>query len=179
MAPLVRRTWAPKGITPILKQRGKHREKVSVAGALWLSPQQDQVGLYFETVINGYFNNHRSASFLEHLMREIPERMVVVWDGGPMHKGDPIREKVAQFYPRLVLERLPPYAPMLNPVEYLWNWLKYGQLCNFAPRDGHELNHAVHAQLARVQNDQKTMTGFWHRSQLPFPKSGHYLSDKP
>lgn len=38
MAPLVRRTWAFRGATPRLEQKGKHREKVSVAAALCLSP---------------------------------------------------------------------------------------------------------------------------------------------
>ena len=179
MAPLVRRTWAPQGQTPILKQRGKHREKISIAAALSLSPEQDHVALHFETIVNGYFNNHRTATFLEHLMREIPVRILVLWDGGTMHKGDPIREAVAKFYPRLVLERLPSYAPMLNPVEYLWNWLKYGQLCNYAPRDAHELNRVALTHLRHVAKEQQTLIGFWHRSKLPFPKTGHYLSDKP
>ena len=34
-----------------------------------------------------------------------------------MHKGDPIRDLLSHFAGRLDLERLPPYAPMLNPVE--------------------------------------------------------------
>src|SRR5207249_4750419 len=78
MAPLVRRTWAPRGQTPVLRQRGKHRERVSVAAALWVSPHH--LGLVFRTLVNDYFNNHRSAAFLEVLMREIPGRLIVIWD---------------------------------------------------------------------------------------------------
>jgi hypothetical protein len=90
MAPLVRRTWAPRGQTPTLRQRGKHREKVSIAGALWWAPRRRrQLGFVFRTLVDAYYDNERSAAFLEILMREIPERIIVIWDGGMMHKGDP------------------------------------------------------------------------------------------
>jgi len=170
MAPLVRRTWALRGQTPILQQRGKHRERVSVAAALWLSPDRDRMGLVYQTLVNGYFNNQRTALFLESLMRELPGRLIVIWDGGPMHKGDPIRERVECFRPRLSLERLPPYAPMLNPVERLWRWLKYCRLCNFAPTDARQLNHAIVAELDSVCKRQAELIGFWHTSELPLPR---------
>ena len=59
MAPLVRRTWAPRGQTPDFVQSGGRgpREKVSVAAALWLSPRRERLGLYFKTLVNGYFDN--------------------------------------------------------------------------------------------------------------------------
>jgi len=56
MAPLVRRTWAPRGQTPDLDQCGT-RQKVSVAAALWLSPRRERLGLYFQTLPDGYFDN--------------------------------------------------------------------------------------------------------------------------
>lgn len=171
MAPLVRRTWAPRGQTPVLRQRGKHREKVSVAAALWVSPQR--VGLVFRTLVNDYFNNHRLAAFLELLMREISGRMIVIWDGGSMHKGDPIRETVQRFAPRLELERLPAYAPMLNPVEPIWSWLKYERLSNFAPQDAQQLRKAVVAELNAIGQNQEILMNFWHASDLPFPR--HYF----
>src|SRR6266542_2722359 len=115
--------------------------------------------------------DHHSASFLERLMREIPNRMVVIWDGGPMHKGDPIRAQVEKFRPRLSLEKLPPYAPMLNPTEPIWSWLKYSQLCNFAPHDASELNKRVHEELTTIEDDQECLRNFWHGSDLPFPRT--------
>lgn len=169
MAPLVRRTWALRGQTPVLQQRGKHRERVSVAAALWLSPDRGRLQLVHKTLVNEYFNNQRTAGFLEMLMRAIPSRMIVLWDGGPMHKGNPIRESVERFAPRLNLERLPPYAPMLNPVEPLWRWLKYGRLCNFAPTDARHLNRQVVAALESIDRDQGYLRSFWHDSELPWP----------
>ena len=105
MAPLVRRTWAPRGQTPDFVQssgRGS-REKVSVAAALWLSPNRDRLGLYSQTLVNGYFDNWYVTAFLEAMLHELDGRFVVVWDGGPMHKGDPIRELMGHFADRLDL----------------------------------------------------------------------------
>jgi len=172
MAPLVRRTWSPRGQRPVLEQRGKQRDKVSVAAALWWAPwRRKQLGLVIETLLNDYFNNHRSSAFLETLMREIPDRMVVLWDGGSMHKGDPIREAAERFRPRLTLEKLPPYAPMLNPVEPLWSWLKYSRLSNFAPFDTQELNHRILRELRAVSDDPEFLKAMWHASDLPLPRA--------
>ena len=172
MAPLVRRTWALRGTRPTLHQRGKHREKVSVAAALWWAPDcPKRLGLVFEILTNDYFNNHRSAAFLELLMREIPSKIIVLWDGGSMHKGDPIREAVQRFQPRLSLERLPPYAPMLNPVEPLWSWLKYSRLCNYAPPNARELQKIVARELATIREDPDFLKAMWHASDLPIPRA--------
>lgn len=172
MAPLLRRTWSRKGRTPQLPQRGKQREKVSIAAALWWAPwKRQRLGLYYETLSNAYFNNHRVAEFLEHMMRELPDRMLVVWDGGGMHKGDPIREAVQRFAPRLHLERLPPYAPMLNPVEPLWSWLKHSRLANYAPVDAATSNQRIHEEFDAVGCDQAFLQATWRASELPLPRT--------
>lgn len=175
MAPLVRRTWSPRGRRPVLRQRGRHREKVSIAGALWWAPRrawdERPLGLVYQTLIDSYFTNERSAAFLESLMRDIPDGLTVVWDGGQMHKGDPIREAVARFRPRLVLERLPPYAPRLNPVEPLWSWLKASRLCNAAPAGAAELGRSVGHELEAVRDDHRFLRSMWQGSDLPLPRA--------
>ena len=172
MAPLVRRTWAPRGRTPEIVQRGGGpHEKVSVAAALWLSPRRDRLGLYSKTLVNGYFDNWYMTAFLEAMMHDLGGRFVVVWDGGPMHKGDPIHRLTDHFANRLCLEALPPWAPMLNPTEPLWGWLKYDRLCNYAPHDAAELNGRVVAELAVAGNDQEFLRSLYHASELPIPRT--------
>jgi putative transposase len=170
MAPLVKRTWALRGQRPSLFQKAKQREKVSLAVALWLSPARDQLGLIYQTLVNAYFNNEKVAHFLEQLLREIPNRLVLLWDRGNMHKGDPIRAQVERFRPRLSLELLPPYAPMLDPVEPVFSWLKYGRLSNYAPLNAPELNRRIRAELDPLRGDQVCLRNFWHASDLPLPK---------
>lgn len=171
MAPLVRRTWAPRGQTPDLDQCGGHRQKVSVAAALWLSPRRDRLGLYFQTLPNGYFDNWYVTAFLEAMLQELDGRYVLVWDGGPMHRGDPIRQLASHFRDRLTLEDLPPWAPMLCPIEPLWGWLKYDQLCNWAPHDTIELNGRVIAELMAIRDDQVFLKNLFHASELPLPRT--------
>jgi hypothetical protein len=171
MAPLVRRTWALRGQTPELAQRGSKREKVSVAAAVWLSPRRDRLGLFARTLVDDYFDNWSSAAFLEALLKELPGRVVVIWDGGSMHKGDPIDQLQDLMADRLSLEKFPPYSPQLCPVEPLWSWLKYSRLCNFAPADAVQLDGCVVAELSAIRDDQELLRGFWHASDLPFPRT--------
>ena len=133
MAPLLRRSWALRGHPPESKQKAGHREKVSVAAALWLTPSRDRLGLAYQTLVNGYFTNVEVAEFLGGAVQGLPGPVIVIWDGGTMHKGDPIRAVVEESQGRLDIEPLPAHAPELMPVEFLWRWLKYGRLCNFAP----------------------------------------------
>jgi transposase len=105
------------------------------------------------------------------MLSDLAGRFVIVWDGGPMHKGDPIRELMDHFADRLDLERLPPYAPMLNPVEPLWSWLKWGRLPNLGPKDSHELEARAIAELAKVRDDQAFLRNLFHASELPLPRA--------
>jgi transposase len=168
MAPLVRRTLARRGQTPVIKHRAKHREKVSMAAALTLSPERE-LGLVFRTYPKEYVNSAKAADFLEALLQEVPGPVIVLWDRGNMHKGDPIR-KLHERHPRLHTEFLPPYAPQLNPVELLWSFLKYGKLANFAPQDVAHLEERVLEVLLFAQTNPGLLASFWHWSQLPLPR---------
>jgi transposase len=167
MSPLVRRTLAPRGHTPILKTKAAHREKVSATAALTISPRRYRLGLYWRTYPRDYVNAERTADFLRALLRRLPGAVIVVWDGGPMHKGEPIQQVLRDF-PRLSLERLPPYAPELNPVEYLWNHLKYGQLANFVPDDVFQLDAVLKDHLGKTAQSPKRLRSFLEASGLPF-----------
>ena len=171
MAPLLRRSWAPRGQPPEHQQTAGHRDKVSVAGALWLSPLRDRLSLAYQTLVNGYFTNVEVAEFLSGAVQGLPAPLIALWDGGPMHKGGPIGELVEQSHGRLDIEPLPPNAPELMPVEPLWRCLKYGRLCNFAPRDARHLNQAVLRELKEIREDEALLRSFFHDSALPLPRT--------
>jgi transposase len=165
---LVRRTLARRGQTPILKQRGRHREKVSLMAALVFSTVLTGLGLHFRTYPKDYVNNVKAADFLRALLAQIPGDIVVLWDGSSNHKGEPIRQLLREES-RLTLVRLPPYCPHFNPVEYLWAWLKYGQLPNFAAADALALDEAVRERLTLAQGSPQLLRGFWDHCELPAP----------
>jgi hypothetical protein len=171
MAPLVRRTWAPRGQTPTLLQRGRHREKVSLAAALWLSSDGEPERLTYRSLANDYFDNVAVVGFLEKLVSQTRKPLTVVWDGGTMHKGEPIRQLLSRHQGRLHLERLPSYAPMLNPIEQLWSWLKYGRLSNFAPVNLTDLQGAIRRELHSAQRDRNRIQSIWKACELAPPRT--------
>ena len=168
LAPLVRRTLAPRGKTPTLKHRTKRREKVSLVAAMALGTAVAGLGLHWRTYPKDFVNNVKAADFLRAVLAQVPGEVVVLWDGGPMHKGDPIRALLREF-PRLSIVRLPPYCPHFNPVEYLWSWLKYGQLPNFAATDAQTLDEAVRARMALAEKNPQLLRAFWDHCELPDP----------
>jgi transposase len=169
MAPLLRRSWAPRGHPPESKFNAGHREKVSVAAALWLPPLRDRRHRAYQTRVNGYFTNVEVAEFLSAAVQGLPDPVIAIWDGGTMHKGGPIHALVEESQGRLDIEPLPAHAPKLMAVEFHWRWLKYGRLCNFAPRDAHHLNEAVVRELEAIWDNWGLLASFFHQSELPLP----------
>jgi putative transposase len=168
LAPLLRRTLAPVGCTPLLRQRARHRDKISVAAALTLSPARGHVGLYYQSFVDAYVNATIYAQFLRRqVLARVRRPLVVVQDQGSMHKG-PVLRGLVQDVRRLDLNMLPPYAPELNPVEQLWNHAKDKELCNFAPADVKELNGAVCDCLESARKDQPRLRSFFAATPLPW-----------
>jgi transposase len=167
LAPLARRSLAPVGRTPVLVQRARHRDKVSVAAALSLSPRRGHIGLHYQSYPNGYVNAELYAEFLRVLLQRTHTPLVVVQDQGGMHKGAVIRE-LCEASTRLDLNMLPAYAPDLNPVEAVWNYVKYHQLGNYAPLSVRDLDATVHSCLDAARNDQERLRSFFLASDLPW-----------
>ena len=105
--------------------------------------------------------------FLQHLMRHLPGRLLIVWDGIATHRCRLVEDFVAAQGGRLWVERLPAYAPELNPVEYLWGHWKQHELPNLCARDlWHLSSHAVKA-LRRIRSRKATLiTAFWKQAEL-------------
>jgi transposase len=122
--PSVVRTYAPVGHTPILREWWT-RDHLSAISAI--SPE----GKLFFHSQEGAINSADVVAFLGHLLREVSGRMVIIWDGAPIHRSHLIQEFLANgAAQRLHLERLPAYAPELNPGEGLWQQLKGVELRN-------------------------------------------------
>ena len=174
MAPLVRRSLAPKGQTPVLVHKvthqGRGRDKVSLIAALSLSPKNQRLKLYFSSLINDYYDSFTVAWFLRQLLQHLRGPVIVVWDRGPMHQGPEIRQ-VLQDNPRLTLERLPAYAPELNPVEPLWSYLKWDRLSNFTAADSESLEATACQELEQLRNDRQRLRAIWDGSDLPWPRA--------
>ena len=165
--PLVRRTWTPRGRTPVLTGFGRHREKVSTIAAISVAPGRRRLGLYWRTDPRRYIDAAAVVAFLREPLRRLRGRVIVIWDGGSNHKGPAIRDLLRRF-PRLHPERLPAYAPDLNPVEMIRAHLKHGRLADFVPRHVKHLDRTVADHLTELRGDPALIRSLWSGSNLPF-----------
>lgn len=117
LIPNVKRTWSPKGETPIIRYKLQH-QKLSAISALAVSPRRRRIALYLQ-IRRRSFKGPDVRRFLHYLLQQLRGPIILLWDQGPIHKHSTVREFV-QAHPRLQIEEFPGYAPELNPAEYVW-----------------------------------------------------------
>lgn len=165
LAPLVRRTWAPRGQTPVLYQRTARRDKASAIAALSLSPRRQRVGLYFAVLPDENVTAVHLVRFLADLARHLPGPLLLVWDRLASHRSRVLAAFRARR-PRLEVEWLPPYAPELNPVELLWSYLKLNPLANHPAVNSYFLAATARRHLHRVGRRQALLRSFLRATPL-------------
>lgn len=130
----------------------------AIAGLSWWN-------FYFR-LFPGTIRSPQVVIFLKHLMIHIPGDLLVIWDGSPTHRSRVIKDFLATTQGRLLLERLPAYAPELNPVEYLWGHWKQHELPNFCPMNFGELSFQAKRALRRMRRRPSLITAFWKQAEL-------------
>src|SRR5262249_12432516 len=129
--PSIRRTWAPRGETPVLRSRGNHWTKTSVAAALGFRWDGQKARLLARTKPDS-FNTDSLIVFLTELKRFVGgAKVILIWDRLPAHRSLVMREFLLGQRDWLQIEWLPGYAPDLNPTESVWNNIKSHELANF------------------------------------------------
>lgn len=104
--------------------------------------------------------------FLTALTRQIKGKLLIVWDGLKAHKSRLVREFVESKGDRIVLDYLPPYAPELNPVEYIWGYLKNREIANLCATNLHEVSDFARRRLKSMQRRPKLVSAFWKQAEL-------------
>ena len=99
------------------------------------------------------FKSHHVIDFLEHLQRHIAGKLLIIWDGAPIHRSKAIKQYLAEgAAERIRLERLPGYAPDLNPDEGIWRYLKYVELKNLCCRNIEHLKEELRKAKERLRH---------------------------
>jgi hypothetical protein len=165
--PSVRRTWARRGQTPVLIQ-AFHGQKISVAAALAYRWDGRRCRLYFQIRPGSYGAESRIA-FLKELRRHFRgQRVILVWDGLPAHQSRIMKEYLHSQRHGLSEERLPGYAPDLNPVEMRWGNIQGQELANRCSESLGEAATAVGQGMARARHSQQLSFAFLHHAGLSF-----------
>jgi putative transposase len=166
LAPLVRRTWAPSGRTPVFYQRTRFHQKVSVIAALAVSPRRDRVRFFFRCHPQANMDTTRVCDFLRQLTRQLPEPMVLLWDRFRPHKAKKMGRFLRQ-HPAIHPEFFPPYAPELNPAERPWAYLKMNPLANWAAPEVTELARRTRQHARAIQRTEPLLRSFVTHGPLP------------
>lgn len=164
MIPNVRRTWAPRGQTPVVRHRYR-RDKISAISAITVSAQRHRLGLYLHLHPDANISHIEVAIFLRALLRHLRGHVIVLLDGGSIHKGPDVQALRARC-PRLHLEWFPGYAPELNPDELVWAHFKR-TLANGHPENLDELGRTLGRITKDVRRQPDLIRSFVIGSHLP------------
>lgn len=163
LQPVVRRTWAPRGETPVLDCWDR-RDRLSVISALTVSPQRRRLGLYFD-ILDHNITADDFEIFVSHLLRKLGRSITLVLDRWQVHRSG-VKRLEKRFGRRVRPEWLPAYAPELNPVEHVWGHTKHSDLANYIPPDVLRLGRSVNESLRKKRTDQSLLRSFFHAAKL-------------
>ena len=161
LQPLVRRTWAPTGHTPVMYSWDRH-DRLSVIAALSMSGRNQRIGLYF-AVHEKNIKAEEVEAFLRQVQRSLGRRLIVVMDRWSAHRK---AAKALFGDERFWIEYLPPYAPDLNPVEHVWKHTKYDDLGNFIPDDLLDLELELDWSIGQTRQRPELLRSFFHATEL-------------
>jgi transposase len=165
LTPAVRRTWAPRGKTPVLRHPFNWK-RISMAAALAYRWDGARTRLYFQTQ-DGTYNEESLVEFIGDLRPHFRgEQVILLWDGLPSHRSKLMTEFLAGQRHWLEVKRLPAYAPELNPVEGLWSNLKSQELANRCESHTQMVTIAARQGANRVRSQRSLLLGFLRHTGL-------------
>jgi transposase len=146
------RTWAPPGQTPVLQYSFSWKQLSAIAGLTFWN-------FYFR-FFPGSIKAPQLVEFLSARTRQIEGKLLIVWDGLKAHKSRLLRRLIESQGSRIVLDYLPPYTPELNPVEYVWGYLKNREIANLCSASLHEVSDFARRRLKSTQRRPKLIAAF-------------------
>lgn len=161
--PNLGRTYGLKGRTPVVKTTGQ-RQKVSAISAV------NARGGFWSQTYNGMLNAARFVEFLKAFRRGGRGRVFLVVDGHPSHRAKSVAAYVAACRGQLELHFLPPYAPDLNPDEFVWQHAKTNGVAKRPLRRNESLKARVTQDLAKIKANPSLVRSFFRAESVAYAK---------
>lgn len=159
LEPVIRRTWAPKGQTPILTISQPH-ERISVIGAISIRREDQKFSFHYKlSPDNQNFTGPTVVEFVAEMRDKLRSPITLIWDEISIHWGTAVKQFL-NANPSIEAAAFPPYAPELNPVDMVWSYVKYGRLANYRPHGLNELRATLTAEFARLKRKQQLLKSF-------------------
>ena len=130
----------------------------AMAGVTWWN-------FYFR-LFPGAIKSPQVVEFLQHLLRHLPGKLLIIWDGLRAHRSCLVRDYLDTLGDHIKVTYLPPYSPDLNPVDYLWAWLKRHALANYCPSNFTELHTTARNKLKSAQKRPSIISACWMQATL-------------
>ena len=152
--PVLGRTYGLKGQTPVVRTSGQ-RQSLNVISAV------NARGEFWAVTYSGKLNAESFVPFLQNFMDTQTGRIFLVVDGHPAHKANAVKSYIKALKGRLELHFLPPYAPDLNPDEFVWSYMKGTGVSKKPLKQNESMRQRVEEDLANIKHNRSLVRSFF------------------
>ena len=157
--PNVRRTWSKKGKTPIVKTAGGWTNR-TVIGTLVTDPKGKQKPKFLAMVRRRGVKSKDVIQYVRYLKRHFRgKKLILLWDGLTAHTAKDTQNFIKTQSSWLTVERMPTYAPELNPPEHVWSAMKSKDMGNIEAASTEDLERHIRRSLRRVKKSETLLKG--------------------
>ncbi len=150
-----------KGQTPIVASSGQ-RQHLNVISAVTAS------GGFWAATYTGKLDAESFVAFLRNFLKGRRTKVFLVVDGHPAHKANVVKAFVATLKGRLELHFLPPYAPDLNPDEFVWHYMKTTGVSKKPLKQNESLRHRVEQDVKNLQGNPALIASFFSAASVAY-----------
>ena len=160
--PVLGRTYGLKGKTPVVTTSGQ-RQRLNVISAV------NARGEFWAVTYTGKLNAESFVAFLQNFMDSQTGKIFLVVDGHPAHKANAVKRYIQSLKGRLELHFLPPYAPDLNPDEFVWSYMNNG-VSKKPLKKNESLQSRIDQDLNEIRGNRKLVKSFFHAESVLYAK---------
>jgi transposase len=161
--PPLARTYGLKGQTPVVATSGQ-RQSLNVISAV------NARGEFWAATYTGKLDAETFVAFLKNFMDSRTGKVFLVVDGHPAHKANVVKAYLKSLQDLLELHFLPPYAPDLNPDEFVWSYMKNNGVSKKPLKQNESLRQRVENDLTAIQQDRKLVRSFFCAKSVVYAK---------
>lgn len=159
--PVLGRTYGLKGHTPVVTTSGQ-RQSLNVISAV------NARGEFWAVTYTGKLNAESFVVFLQNFMSSQSGKLFLVVDGHPAHKANAVKSYIQSLKGRLELHFLPPYAPDLNPDEFVWSYMKNNGVSKKPLKKNESLQSRIDQDLNGIKGNRKLVQSFFQAKSVAY-----------